>query len=48
MVLIYSAIVALYNDERDSEIDWRQIRAEPLGPIVHCLVYCNKYEKWTI
>ncbi|KNB44499.1 hypothetical protein JH06_3551 [Blastocystis sp. subtype 4] len=29
------AIVALYNEEKDKEVDWSQIRVEPIDPIHH-------------
>lgn len=37
--LTYSAIVAIYNDEKDNEMEWKGIRADPLGPIVHLDVF---------
>lgn len=42
IVLIISALVALYNDEKDNETEWRGIRAEPIGAIVHCIVFSRK------
>lgn len=42
IVLIVSALVALYNDEKDNETEWRGIRAEPIGAIVHCIVFFKK------
>ena len=34
-LLFHSAIVALYDEEKDNEVDWKGVRAEALGPIVH-------------
>lgn len=40
ITLICSTMVALYNEEKDQELDWSKVRADTIDPIQHsCVCY---------